>query len=168
MSGVLADSAPPTLAMSLTVRDWNRRFANPAMRMAMIGEWFERLRGAIGSDVPVYRSHWPDHWAHGLGSAADEIRYARETQHLLAAAGIAASYVGRTDRTWGFPAAELGEIYHQGQSVPQSRVKAYVWYQRAAAQDFPPARIKLTELTQQMSNRELKEARRTHAGLAGG
>ena len=68
----------------------------------------------------------------------------------------------------GWPIAQhrLGEIYHQGQGVPQSRVKAYVWYQRAAAQDFPPARIKLVELTQQMSNRELKEARRNHAGLA--
>ncbi|MFQ5805961.1 MAG: glycosyl hydrolase-related protein [Phycisphaerae bacterium] len=110
MSGARMDCAPPTIGPSLTVRDWNRRFANPTMRMATLGEWFAQVRRMLNGKVPVYRGHWPDYWAHGLGSAADEIRYARETQHLLSAAAIASSYVCATDHSWQVPAA-LDQAY---------------------------------------------------------
>jgi hypothetical protein len=112
MSGALADSAPPTILPSLTVCDWVARFANPTMRITTLGEWFAVIRPRIGRSVPVYRAHWPDYWAHGLGSAPTEIRFARETQHLLAAAGTAGAYVSATDRDATFPAGTLGEAYH--------------------------------------------------------
>jgi alpha-mannosidase len=110
MSGARMDCAPPTIGPSLTVRDWNRRFANPTMRMATLAEWFAQVRRMLDEHVPVYRGHWPDYWAHGLGSAVDEVRYARETQHLLSAAGIASSYVRATDRSWRVPTA-LDQAY---------------------------------------------------------
>jgi alpha-mannosidase len=109
MSGSMTDSAPPTIHCCNAVREWNRRFANPTLRMATISEWFTAIRRELGDEVPVYRKHWPDYWAHGLGSAAPEIRYARETQHLIAAAGLAGADVEAAfddaalanEHTWG-------------------------------------------------------------------
>jgi len=111
MSGAKLDCAPPTVGPSLTVRDWNARFVNPTMRLDTLSPWFRQLRQVLPDGVAVHRGHWPDYWAHGLGSAADEVRYARETQHLLSAAGTASSYVRATDRSWQPPAAEIERAY---------------------------------------------------------
>jgi len=125
VSGTYADNSPPAVGPCLTARDWNRRFANPAMRLDTMSRWFAQVRRMLSDDVPVYRGHWPDYWAHGLGSAADEIRYARETQHLLSAAGVAATYVSATDRSWEFPAATLERAYNEAELANEHTWGAY-------------------------------------------
>lgn len=152
MSGAKLDCAPPTIGPSLTAREWNTRFVKPTLRLDTLSGWFQQIRRTLPDDVPVYRGHWPDYWAHGLGSAADEVRYARETQHLLTAAGAAASYVTATDRSWRVPAAWIQQAYDAAElasehtwgaassvAAPQSDFSKLQWQHKRG--DFCEARL---------------------------
>ena len=115
MSGVRLDCAPPTIGPSLTVRDWNARFTNPTLRLDTLSQWFTHIRQTIPDDLPVYRGHWPDYWAHGLGSGVDEVRFARETQHLMRAAGLAGAYVRATRGAGSWSPDNLEHAYDQAE-----------------------------------------------------
>jgi len=160
-SGARMDCAPPTIGPSLTVRDWNRRFANPTMRMATLSQWFAQVRRMLDEHVPVYRGHWPDYWAHGLGSAVDEVRYAREAQHLLSAAGIASSYVRVTDRSWRVPAA-LDQAYDDAEIAAEHTWGAACSIERPYA-DF--AKIQWQYKRDHFYRARLDSERALHAAL---
>ncbi|HUU96760.1 MAG TPA: glycoside hydrolase family 38 C-terminal domain-containing protein [Phycisphaerae bacterium] len=115
MSGTPSDCAPPTIRPSLTARAWSRRFINPTLRLDTLSRWFQYVRRTWPDEIPAYRGHWPDYWAFGLGSAADEVRYAREAQHLASAVGIAASFLGATGQSARFAADSLTQIYDAAQ-----------------------------------------------------
>lgn len=63
------------------------------------------------------------------------------------------------DQGWAIAQHRLGEIYSVGNGVPRSLVRAYVWYQRAAGQGYPPARDELARISKEMTTRELDTAK---------
>jgi hypothetical protein len=115
MSGATSDCAPPTIRPSLTVRAWDQRFINPTLRLDTLNRWFQHVRRTWPDEIPTYRGHWPDYWAFGLGSAADEVRFAREAQHLASAVGVAASFLGATGQPTRFAVDSLAHAYGTAQ-----------------------------------------------------
>ncbi len=52
---------------------------------------------------------------------------------------------------------QLGVMYAEGKGVDQSNVQAHMWYSLAVQQGNPSARIRLDELTEQMTAAEIAE-----------
>jgi Sel1 repeat len=53
----------------------------------------------------------------------------------------------------------LGVMYHRGQGVARSPVRAFLWFSRAAARGDAKAKAELHEVTQTMTPEELSQAR---------
>ena len=53
---------------------------------------------------------------------------------------------------------QLGWMYAEGKGVDQSNLQAHMWYSLSAQQGNPSARIRLDELTEQMTAAEIAEA----------
>lgn len=69
------------------------------------------------------------------------------------------------DRGWAIAQSKLGDLYREGDGVAKDRSVAYMWYRRAAAQQFPPAQEKLEALASEMTESEREQADRTLASL---
>lgn len=69
------------------------------------------------------------------------------------------------ERGWAIAQCMLGDMYRDGRGVEQDRMAAYRWYQRAAAQKFPPAREKLEALGAKMTENERAQLESTLASL---
>lgn len=61
---------------------------------------------------------------------------------------------------WAIAQHRLAELYRAGTGVPRDRVTAYLWYQRAAVQHYPPARTALERLAGEMTEAELNQVDR--------
>ena len=68
---------------------------------------------------------------------------------------------------WAIAQHRLAELYQAGTGVPQDRVSAYLWYQRAAMQHYPPAQMALEQLAGEMTESELQQADRLVAAADG-
>lgn len=80
-SGYFTDNGCPDKRTSEVIRDWDEKGTGIRLRTATMGDWFDWLsKATAGSDLPVYRKAWPDHWAHGLGSETAAVAMARQTQ----------------------------------------------------------------------------------------
>jgi hypothetical protein len=91
--GANHDNAPPGLWISRMAHDWNRRHANPKLRVCTARAWFEELEAHWPAAIPVHRAAWPDWWADGNGSAAFESALVRTAQADLKTAGVLAKRV---------------------------------------------------------------------------
>jgi hypothetical protein len=92
--GFYTDNSAPDDRWCGVVERWNREHDDIRLRTATVGDWYEWLLAHAG-DLPVRRVAWPDHWAHGLGSATARIAQERQTQRrragVRALAAMAAS-----------------------------------------------------------------------------
>jgi len=94
-SGYHTDNSPPSTFACDLVKNWNETYAWPKLRLAVAGEFLQKMEEEHSQELPVYRDAWPDWWTDGFGSAARETAEARITQNnlrvtdgLLAMAGL--------------------------------------------------------------------------------
>jgi len=84
-SGYVTDNSPPSTVACDLVREWNRQYIFPRLRLATAGEFLSAVKKEHGNELEVYRAAWPDWWADGFGSAALETAAARNTANSLIA-----------------------------------------------------------------------------------
>ena len=61
----------------------------------------------------------------------------------------------------------IGVMYHKGEGVARSSVRAFAWFSLAAAHGDSDAKAKLTEVSKTMTSDELSQGQRDGAGLRG-
>lgn len=91
--GYYVDNAPPNDRWLEVIRDWNTH-AGIELRTCTPSEWFAYLEAQDTNAFPTYRTAWPDHWAHGLGSDLASVSRARRTQRRRADAVALAEQSG--------------------------------------------------------------------------
>ncbi len=79
-SGYFIDDSPPSIKACNLVREWNRRFEWPKLKLATPRDFFRSVKRLYGPQLPTYRLAWPDWWTDGAGSCALETAYVRDTQ----------------------------------------------------------------------------------------
>ena len=78
--GYYIDNSRPDDRWLEVIAKWNANHEDVQLRTATISEWFEAVNEEIVDEWPSHRVAWPDHWAHGLGSATARIAQVRQTQ----------------------------------------------------------------------------------------
>ncbi|UFU03226.1 hypothetical protein LQF12_01025 [Ruania suaedae] len=96
ISGAASDNAPPDVALTEAVRDWNAQHPDGVqVRLSTADEFFDALRRepAFG-DLPTERGDWTDWWADGVASTPRELRIARDAQRRLERSEALAAVTG--------------------------------------------------------------------------
>jgi hypothetical protein len=78
VQGSDADNAGPSVIPASIVREWNRTWAFPRLRMATNHDFL-----AAAEALDEFEGDWTDWWADGLGSGARPLGYARRAQRTL-------------------------------------------------------------------------------------
>jgi hypothetical protein len=78
-SGYHTDNSPPSMRESDLIRNWNKKYAWPKLRCALIHEFLDYVSSKYDAQLPVYRAAYPDWWTDGFGSAARETAATRKT-----------------------------------------------------------------------------------------
>lgn len=87
-SGYHTDNSPPAMISSDMVKEWNKTYAWPQLRIATAQEFLDYVAQNHADDLPTYRQAWPDWWTDGFGSAARETAAARDTHVNLESSQI--------------------------------------------------------------------------------
>jgi alpha-mannosidase len=109
ISAWVTDNCPPGRKLSDVVRDWNRRWAFPKLRLAVLHEFFQALEEKYGPSLPVYKLGWPDYWTDGAASTAFETGLNRLAHNELLTAEKAGAIASALDPSFDYPAGELAE-----------------------------------------------------------
>jgi hypothetical protein len=78
-SGFNTDNSPPSKKEADLIREWNKKYAYPKLRSALIHEFMNYATAKYDKELPVYRMAYPDWWTDGFGSAARETAASRKT-----------------------------------------------------------------------------------------
>ncbi|MCC6614241.1 MAG: hypothetical protein IT320_12240 [Anaerolineae bacterium] len=79
-AGFNVDNSPPDSRWLDVIARWNAEHDAVRIQTVTLGEWFDVLAQTGTSALPEYQVAWPDHWAHGLGTATARVAQARRTQ----------------------------------------------------------------------------------------
>jgi hypothetical protein len=87
------DNNPPNPALARLIRKWNDEGRTPAIRFVTASQLADRVaHGLPAAGVATQAGDWPDYWASGFGSSANETRVNRNTRaRLLAAEALRAT-----------------------------------------------------------------------------
>jgi alpha-mannosidase len=80
MSGYFTDNSPPSLIACDLVREWNKKYEWPKLRISTASEFIRKIEKEHSTNLPVIQAAWPDWWADGFGSAARETAESRRVQ----------------------------------------------------------------------------------------
>ena len=75
-------------------------------------------------------------------------------------ARVLGTYLKATERSDGSAAKSIGDLYLEGEVVPNDKVQALTWFLRAASRGYTPASAAADKLRSQLSPQELAEADR--------
>ena len=78
--GYLTDNAPPSTKACDLVREWNKKYEWPKLKLATISRFFDYIDKNYANKLPTYKMAWPDWWIDGFGSAEEETAHVRDTQ----------------------------------------------------------------------------------------
>lgn len=113
-SGFLTDNSPPSTRSSEMIRKWNKRYAWPKLRSAVMSDYFEKIEARHGDALPVYQAAWPDWWTDGFGSGAREMAATRQ------------AYVDNTAYQGALSMASM-----MGSDIPKS-IERHLWLNNKA------------------------------------
>lgn len=80
------DNSPPNRAVAGLIRSWNEAGDRTPIRYVTPETLLERVLELPQAQVPTRRGAWNDHWGHGVGARAHEVKLHREARRHLAAA----------------------------------------------------------------------------------
>jgi hypothetical protein len=78
-SGYHTDNSPPSIREAGLIREWNKKYAYPKLRSALIHEFMDYTTAKYSNELPALRAAYPDWWTDGFGSAARETAASRKT-----------------------------------------------------------------------------------------
>lgn len=78
-----SDNGPPDPTLAGAVRDWNRRYASPVLRISSMTETFREFETRYGDELPTYRGDMTGHWEDGAAPSARETAMTRRTAESL-------------------------------------------------------------------------------------
>jgi hypothetical protein len=111
ISAWVTDNCPPGRALSDIVRDWNKRWAYPKLRLATMREFFQALEVKYGAKIPTYKLGWPDYWTDGVASTAYETGVNRIAHSELLNAEKLAAIAASITPDFAYPGSEINEGY---------------------------------------------------------
>lgn len=82
-SGYVTDNSPPSTVACDIVKEWNKKYKWPELRLATAQEFFRFIEKNHKNDLPVIKGAWPDWWSDGYGSALRETQAARAARKDL-------------------------------------------------------------------------------------
>jgi hypothetical protein len=80
------DNDPPFPALARFVATWQRLGLKPEIHLSTAAAALDRLKHAIGAEIPEYQGEWTDWWSNGTASGPREVRASRKAKRLTAAA----------------------------------------------------------------------------------
>jgi len=90
-SGYHTDNSPPSTTACDLVKQWNKKYEWPKIRLSTISEFLDKIKEDNSTDISVYQAAWPDWWSDGFGSACLETSQSRLTQSdFIATRGLLA------------------------------------------------------------------------------
>ena len=111
ISAWVTDNCPPGRALSDIVRDWNKRWVYPKLRLATMREFFQALESKYGAKIPTHKLGWPDYWTDGVASTAYETGVNRLAHSELLNAEKLAAIAASATPDFAYPSAEINEGY---------------------------------------------------------
>ncbi|MEI6050681.1 MAG: glycoside hydrolase family 38 C-terminal domain-containing protein [Bacteroidota bacterium] len=81
-SGYVTDNSPPSTAACELVKQWNKKYEYPKLRLATASEFSEYVEKNYADKLPVYRTAWLDWWTDGYGTTSRETAEVRKTQNM--------------------------------------------------------------------------------------
>jgi hypothetical protein len=88
-SGYITDNSPPSTIACDIVKDWNKKYEWPKLRIALANEYMIYLDENHEDHLPVQKVAWPDWWSDGFGSSMNETKAARTTHvNMIANTGL--------------------------------------------------------------------------------
>lgn len=111
ISAWVTDNCPPGRALSDIVRDWNKRWMYPKLRLATMREFFEALEDKFRAEIPTYKLGWPDYWTDGVASTAYETGVNRLAHSELLNAEKLSSIAASIRSEFAYLGAEINEGY---------------------------------------------------------
>jgi alpha-mannosidase len=81
-SGYFTDNSPPSTAACILVKEWNKKYEYPKLKLSLASEFPEYVEKNFGNSLPVYRAAWLDWWTDGYGSTSRETAEVRKVQNL--------------------------------------------------------------------------------------
>jgi len=86
ISGLVTDNSPASREIPRFASQWNAKFGKQvSLKMVTLEEFFQRLRPALGPEVPVWKGDWPDWWTDGVASVPKTTRIFRHAQRQWSA-----------------------------------------------------------------------------------
>ena len=107
----VSDNAPPFVALSRIVRQWNDRYAYPRLCIATSTQFFRHMEERYAGRFPHYSGDWTDWWIDGPGSSAYETAITRVAHEELASADKLRAIVAALEPGRAYPAARIESAY---------------------------------------------------------
>jgi alpha-mannosidase len=111
VSAWVTDNCPPGRALSDIVRDWNKHWVYPKLRLATMREFFAALEEKYQKQIPVHKLGWPDYWTDGVASTAYETGVNRRAHSELLSGEKLAAIAALAGPGFAYPGAEINEGY---------------------------------------------------------
>ena len=80
------DNDPPFPALARFVATWQRLGLKPEIHLSTAAAALDRLKHAVGTEIPEYQGEWTDWWSNGTASGPREVSASRKAKRLAAAA----------------------------------------------------------------------------------
>ncbi len=159
-----SDNGPPDPTLAQAVRDWNRRYASPVLRISTMTETFREFEARYGDQLPTYRGDMTGHWEDGAASSARETAMTRRTAESLVQTETLAKMLSATldpdsleaawrnvllfyEHTWGSwnsvsePYAELTlSSWERKKAFAETAAEQSAWLRRKVLESNEPSR----------------------------
>jgi glycosyl hydrolase family 38 len=84
-SGYVTDNSPPSTQTCDIIKEWNKKYEWPKLRSALSRDFMIYLDEKHADEIEKLQVAWPDWWADGVGSAANETKEVRKAHVNIAA-----------------------------------------------------------------------------------
>ncbi|MDD5658925.1 MAG: hypothetical protein PHR39_02795, partial [Actinomycetota bacterium] len=110
--GYPGDNTKPNVAVSYIVKEWNKIWEYPKLKISTYGSYFRKFEKIYGKSLKTYCGAWPDWWVSYHGAVAFEIGVNRNT-HSDIITGERLSSILKTynGKSFYYPESELKEVY---------------------------------------------------------
>ncbi|MCG9478662.1 MAG: hypothetical protein K9H14_00455 [Actinomycetia bacterium] len=109
--GYPGDNTKPNVKVSYIVRDWNREWEYPRLKISTYSRYFEKFEKKYGQQVKTFKGAWPDWWVNYHGASAFETGVNRHT-HADIITGESFSAIGESQKLLEkYPQQKLDYIY---------------------------------------------------------
>lgn len=84
LAWIMTDNAPPDPDLPDVVKEWNKKYKNPTIKISSALDFFQDFEEKYADDIPVLQGDYNEWWTDGVASGAHETALNREnTEKIL-------------------------------------------------------------------------------------